>query len=323
MSSGPGTLQNQILSLLPKNHTFVFKNLILWDLAFQRSEIININKITEELTLGIIKKSFQENFRRAVNSLIENGKIIAEKRKMTDVSEAFQNFPYLTPNLEINMLRKKLLPSVLEYIQGPRFKPKFGKGKIEEEIAKKLRKEEKHQLLEKWFIIERKIAIVLSECEDNRFEMWLNCVARGRNIFTNSGPKSSLSMTSIISKLKKERGLYQNELVTLADIENIMNNHFANAEWDIGECKKIYYAISDMSKGSKGKIDDELKRYLHDKHQDFIESLPEHKSPKKHQIKIKGKTKWMRYGQHHYGPLLDKILTKQILRQFIFLKLSA
>ena len=320
MSSGPGTLQNRILSILQDHHAYIFKNVILWDLAVQRSEIININKISKELTTGIIKKSFQENFRRATNRLIENGKIIAEKRKITAITEAFQNFPYLTPDLEIFTLRKKLLPSVFKYIQSHRFSPKFGKSKIEEEIAKKLSKNDKRKILDKWAAIEREIALIMSGCHHSRFELWLNFVSRGRNIFTNSGPKSSWAMMEICSRLRKNKGLNQNEIKTLAEIENLMHTYFADVEWDLGECKKFYYSISDMSKGSSGRLNDEVKRYLHDKHQNFVESLPDHKSPKSHKITVKGKGKWMRYGQHQYSPLLDKLLTKQILRNFIFIK---
>ncbi len=322
MSSGPGILQNQILSFLKVHNSYVFKNVILWNLAFQRSEIIKGSEISKDLTTGFIKNSFQENFRRATKSLIENGRIVAKKEKITDIAKAFENFPYLTPVLEIHTLRKVLLPSVLEYIQKKRYLPKFGTYKIEEETAKRMPKKQKKLIIEKWYKIERKIALILSECEGSNFDLWLNCMARGRNIFSNSGPKSSWALVGICSELKKEKFLKTSEIETLSDIENLMHSNFKQAEWALGECKSIYYSISDMSKGSSGKLNEEVKRFLHDKHEYLIESLPDHKEPESHKVKLLGKTSWMQYGNTQYSPLLDKILTKQILRQFTFIKLS-
>jgi len=322
MSSGPGILQNQILNALQPHRSYVFQNMVLWELAFARKEIAEERIISKDLKTGYIKKSFQENFRRAVKGLIKQKRVIVRKRKITDLSEALQNFTYFTSKIETHLLRKMLLPSVLEYINDRRFIRRFGISKIEEELTKRFAKRQKNLITRNWLTIERNIASILAECSQEKFELWLNCMARGRYLFLNSRLKCGWALVGICSEIKKNRRLSIFEKETLLEIEELIKSNFDRKEWEIGKLKSIYYSISNMSKRSKGSLDDDVKKYLHEKHENLIKSLPGHKEPKDHRIRFRGKISSMRYGHVVYSPLLDKLLTKQILRNLTFIKIA-
>lgn len=102
-----------------------------------------------------------------------------------------------------------------------------------------------------------------------------------------------------------------------------MKSNFTKTDWELGNLKSIYYSISVMSKRSSGRLNDDVKRYLRREHEDLVTCLPDHKEREKLPTNFRGKKTWMHYGEIKYSPLLDKLLTKQILRNFTFIKLSS
>lgn len=157
MSSGPGALQKQILSSLPKYPAFAYQRQVLWNLSVTRNEIKTTGQICPYIESGAIHKSFQESFRRAVKGLAESGRIILEQKKATTINEAFDYFPYHTSSLEIHQLRKKLLPLIARYIidESPRC---FGHSKIEAELLSRIQDTKKFKKIQlKWKLAEMEI----------------------------------------------------------------------------------------------------------------------------------------------------------------------
>lgn len=302
MSSGPGILQQKILNLLG-NSPSLFYNQLLWEIAFEREEIQGKSKLSPYIETGIIKKSFKENLRRSIESLENNLRISVEKRKLTDIDEAFRYFPYHTDRLEIHQLRKLMLPVLKEYIteENPQ---KFGNSKIEEAIILQIKKDPNFSLIKAdWNKIEREIINILNH-ESQINDLWLRLLVRGRYLFSSTSIKHSTSFVGLYNSLKKQNTTSE-ENETLAHINDMVANTFDAHLWNLGKTKSIYYDMANMNQYVKDHLKDDVKKYLLCKKRDIVASLPGHKELPRGWAAKRGIT---------YSQYIDQILTRQILR---------
>lgn len=153
------------------------------------------------------------------------------------------------------------------------------------------------------------ILSILHNDYKNINDLWLQCLVRGRHLFLNKKMKHSRSFRSIYEELKNKKVLNTNESVVLKQIQQIIKSAFNETEWHIGELKSIYYKIGKIQMGSKDSLDDKVKIFLLRENETLITSLPGHEGNKK---TSRG---WMWAGLE-YSPLLNELLTKQILRKF-------
>ncbi|HUN54439.1 MAG TPA: hypothetical protein VMU29_04720 [Smithella sp.] len=310
MSSGPGILQRKILEHL-KSTDRIFYNQLLWKIAFERNEIKEEPPLSPHIEKGIIKKSFKENFRRSIQNLKEKEIINIEKRKLTDIDEAFEYFPYHTERLEIHQLRKALLPVVKEYIENE--KPqKFGDAKIEEEIIAHIEKTPAcHALKTAWNKIEKKIIAILDP-EAPLHDTWIQILIRGRYLFASDSIPYRASFVRLYRFLNKNiNNTMDRENEALTYIRALITKAFDNNMWKIGKAKSVYYDFANMKQFSKDSLKDNIREYLLDKSGDIVTSLPGYKN---HNQSSDHELSWHFHDPIQYSDYMDQIITRQILK---------
>lgn len=310
MSSGPGVLQKKILDRL-KSSSPIFYNQLLWEIAFERDEIETKSKLSPHIEKGTIRKSFKENFRRSIKSLEDNKVIIVEKRKLTDIDDAFRYFPYHTEQLEIYQLRQALLPSLKDYIieENPQ---KFGDSKIENELILRLKdRPELEAIKAVWRKIEREIISIL-DVDSPSYDIWIQILVRGRYLFLSKSIDYKRSFVSLYANLKKRTDVtVKRESEILTHIKEFIENSFDKSMWNLGKTKSVYYSMANMRQYSKDSLNDDVKSYLLDKRAEIVKTLPDHKEPKK----LSGRgIAWGNLGHVKYSDYMDQIITRQILR---------
>lgn len=264
--------------------------------------------------------------RNSIKRLVEIGKIERKEEKFTDLDTAFEYFPYHTSELEIYQLRKKFLPTIREYIKenNPR---RFWYYDIEENQISKIRKTEKYlEVSGQWRRIQKDIISILNTGDTDMFDHWLQCLIRGRYLFIQQTVSHHKSLVSIYNALKKQKNNTIIELKTLKRLRNLINSTFDKTDWKIGELKSIYYKIADFQRHYRDTIGEEIKEYLRNRHEDLILSLPGHKEPPppiEREFKVGNRKGIMQIPlpkKRRYSEYLDKLLTKQILRHHMLLK---
>ncbi|WP_028314503.1 hypothetical protein [Desulfatibacillum aliphaticivorans] len=315
MSSGPGILQSQILNKLAGQDSYTFQRVLLWELAADREEITKTGLLCHGIDTGLIKKSFSENFRRAVSRLAEIKKIEIKDEKLTNLDEALTYFPYHTSQLEIHQLRMQLIPSIKDYIneKDPRRHWYFD---IETNQIERMRGTKNFQRSKKiWRELQEKILIILKEGDTSQFDLWLECLVRGRYLFYRKKFKHSEPLTNFYNALSDNESRSAIESKALELLNELIVSTFDRKDWDIGALKSVYYGIADFQKGYSDKLSQELKHYLRDKHMDLITSLPGHEDPPEPK-----NDKHIAIYHHlflrriNYSKYLDKLLTRQILK---------
>jgi hypothetical protein len=318
MSSGPGTLQKQILNRLTDRDSYTFQRILLWELGAERNEIVKTGVLCPGIDTGSIKKSFSENFRRAVNRLAKTEKIEVKHEKLTGLSEALAYFPYHTSQLEIHQLRKKLIPSIVDYIneKDPR---RYWYFDIEKKQISRMKGTEDFGRSRRiWKRLQEKILIILKEKDTTQFDLWLECLVRGRHLFYRKKFKHSKLLVNFYDNLDDNESKTDIEIEALQLLEELIELTFDREDWDIGKLKAVYYGIADFQKGYSDRLSKEVKHYLRDKHKDLITSMPEHEDPpepkdSKHRSIMKlHPDLYMK--RIKYSKYLDKLLTRQILK---------
>lgn len=291
----------------------IFYNRLLWDIAFERNEIDERHRLSAFLESGYINRAFKENFRRAVSRLEETKRVRIEKRKITDLDEAFNYFPYHTDRLDILQLRNNLLPTLREYIleEKPR---KFGSPKIEEKLIEEIKKDQKYNILRsKWIAIEKKILTVLDP-EKQSHDKWMQLLIRGRYLFASDSISHHRSLTDLHNVLLRSTTDDRVEEIGILDeIRNLMRFAFDWDKWKLGEIKAVYYDLAHFGKYGKERLKDDVKDALLRKQEQLIVSLPNHQEPKSI-VTARGRS-WGHIGPRKYSEYLDKLITRQILRE--------
>ena len=322
MSSGPGILQTQILNKLREKDSYIFQRILLWEIAVERSEIKKTGSLCLGIERGYIKKSFGENFRRAVKRLRETGKIEVKDEKLTDLDEALSYFPYHTSQLEIHQLRKKLIPSIVEYINENKPR-KHWYYDIEKNQLSKIKRTQKFRAARRiWKRIQEKILLMLKEKDATVFDEWLECLVRGRYLFFGKKFVHSKFLVTFYDNFEgqKEKTVIEQETIKL--LKNLIDSTFDKGDWDIRELKSVYYEIANFQKGYSDNLANGVKQYLRDKHKGLIISLPGHEEPEPPTPPKDSNSKWVRslhrdlYMRNiEYSKYLDKLLTRQILKK--------
>lgn len=310
MSSGPGRLQKKILDHL-KIVNSIFYNQLLWEIASERKEIQEEPSLSPHIEKGAIKRSFKENFRRSIQNLLDKEIIIIEKRKLTDINEAFEYFPYHTERLEIYQLRKALLPVVKEYISNKN-PQKFGDSKIEEEIILRIKKTPDYlNLKNSWNKIEKEIISILDP-EAPLHDIWIQILIRGRYLFVSDSVNYSTSFVRLCRILNKKINITMDrECEILTQIKALVLSAFDNTMWRIGKAKSVYYDIANMRQFHRDSLKDNIKEYLLEKSGEIVSSLPGYKN---REYFSEGGVKWHLLGDITYSNYMDQIITRQILK---------
>lgn len=279
MSAGHGILQKQILNRLKGQESYTFQRTVLWELADDRNEIVKTGSLCSGIETGYIKKSFSENFRRAIKRLAEDKKIEIKDEKLTDLDEALAYFPYHTSQLEIHQLRKKLIPSIMDYIneKDPRRYWYFDVEKKQISMTKGA--DHFRRSISIWNRLQEKILIILKDRDTNQFDLWLECLVRGRHLFCQKKFKHPKPLINFYDDLDENVSKTAIELEALQLLKELIESTFDREDWDIGDLKSVYYGIADFQKGYSDNLSSKVKHYLRDKHRELITSLPDHDEP--------------------------------------------
>lgn len=324
MSAGPGTLQRKILDTLRKYNSFVAQRKILWEIAKETNKIeitgeLSNGELRSGIPTGFITKPFSESFRRAVKSLCENGLIEIQKTKLTNLEEAFDYFPYHTSEVEIFYLRQKLLTTIIEYIKDE--KPhRLGSSKIEEYQISEIKDTQKYEEAGwKWNPIQRGIISILHGGETDLFDQWVQCLVRGRYLFLDKQIAYSKSFMLIYNNLRKQENKTIAESNMLKSLKALISSTFDKTDWELGRLKSALYGVGQFQKYQKDTLNEEVKDSLLEKHAALITALPGQEEPEK--IISEGRRiNWAAWSQRKYSEYLDKLLTKQILKNHSFIK---
>lgn len=274
MSAGPGKLQKAILDNLNANRQNlpILLNRLLWEIAFDRAGIQKTGRqfrsskaIIEE---GTIKKSFDINLRRAINSLIKSKRVVRTKNKMTDIDSTLMHLPYITPKLEIYHLRKELLSSIKKYIdKEERLSAIMDLNPFayQVEILKKNKDPEYITLQKKWKKIEEMIVPLLKNTEFKRFDLWLDVMVWGRYHFRERKDK-------MLRFPKLSRQTLNEELVT-TKIETLIERIKTHSEFKIGETKKVLYELFNAPSHGETSLTGTFKHYLIQDNEELMRSL--------------------------------------------------
>ncbi len=321
MSSGPGVLQLQILRALEEKSR-EFHRVLLWTLALSRNEILKTGSMWGNIEEGILKKSFTENFMRALKSLKDAGKITVKKEKITDINSFIDFIPYTTSRLELFQLSSKLLPIIHEYIEEE--KPSIllnHNFDFESYQIDKLRKSNVAEFTafqSAWISIEKDIVLFLAQADTLNYDLWLNLVIQGRFLFRGRRENLKVPMFITMERLKQHSSsMAPAEANLLKAIAALIKEIAKNIEWQMGEIKNVLYAFCNVSKYSKTSLRDEFKQYLFTKKPTLLEHLPGHEEPSPRVINRLHLVEKDRT----FSPLLDQLINRHILReQFVLHK---
>ena len=318
MSSGPGILQRRILDTLRKYDSFVAQRKILSEIAEDTNKIEVTGELCPGIPTGLIGKSFEENFRRAVNSLGEEGSIEIKKAKYTNLHTALDHFSYDTSELEVFRLRQKFLPTITEYVKKERPR-RFGSSKIEERQIGNIRKTEKYKkAVKKWYRIQKRIISILESSETEMFDQWIECLVRGRHLFLGKKIAYSKSFVLICNTLKKQESMTTSESNALHSLNKLILFTFNKTDWEMGQLKSVLYGMVQFQR--QDTLNEEVKDHLKKMHEVLVTALPGHEEPKKRTTI--GAISWNHVGKKRkYSEYLNKLLTKQILKNHAFIKI--
>lgn len=314
MSAGLGNLQRSIIEGLSDRRPELQK-VLLWKLAFARDEISKDYEKWGDIEKGRIRKSFIENFRRAIKSLNDSGEILISKNKFETLEDLLVFLPYLTPRLELQQLSKKLLPTIKEFAKenNTSFSTKID---FESYQANQLKKDENvfQSYQNAWNIIEEKILQFLLNAGSVRNDIWLNILLRGRFLFKNRREEYKTPLFILVRKLST--GISPGEIEIYGLLQDLISRLSDNPYWKIGQIKGNLYNFFHAEMFFAGRLSEELKYFLFEKHSALLKSLPGHNEPDE-------SIYFGRVADHFrkFSPLLDQLINRHVLRPQISLKL--
>lgn len=318
MSSGPGILQTEILNNLREKDSYVFQRLVLWEIASERGEIKTNGFLCQGIERGFIKKSFRENFRRAAKRLEETGQIEIRNQKITDLDEALKYFPHHTSDLEIHQLRKKLIPTIMEFVKEEKPQKSWHFDIEENQLSKLKRMQKFRDSKQLWKKIQKNILLVLNSGETDAFDEWLECLVRGRHLFLGKKFTHSRFLMTFYTRLDGQDEKTSLEQETLTLLKNLIDSTFNKDDWKIRDLKMVYYGVADFQQGYSERLKRVVKHFLREKHRDLIFSLPGHEEPSPPKKPMSPMLKGIYQDRYmkdiKYSEYLDKILTRQILK---------
>lgn len=312
MSRGPGKIQNQIIDKLSESEGEVSRNKLLWDLAEANESVDKGKEICDGIFEGRIKKSFVNNFNRAISSLKED-RVSFFNEKLTHLDELFHIYPFKTYKLEILALRQKMLPFIPGFLNKPYFRTSFNTAANERFLIEKMQERRKQKFIElqkKWADLEKQIAKKLAE-NGEHYELWKHILIKGNQLYLNKNITINYSLLHLLKKLNKEYQAGKDNVVSA------LNGHFEDS-FDSQDMKHTLlkseiYKIGNFGNQGRSTLKTPFKEYLLKQNKDLIESLPGHiyYSPR-----IMGH---LSAAVKSYSHLLDKLIDRTVFADFEFL----
>lgn len=321
MSAGAGSLQKAILETVEVNSP-IFYRALMWHLAFERDGIIKTaTSCGDGIEIGEIKKSFEENFRRAIAALVENKNIAANEKNFVNIYALIDFLPYLTSRLECYQLTNKLLPSIKKYAD--QYNGQTGLIHYESYTIEKLSADNLAHYQAAWHAIEELILDLLytQRTAFARYDSWLNLQLRGRHLFKRKQKRfripggyrqarSETTLEGLVSTLQNEVEITAAEISILAALRSFLGQLSTHTTWRTGAVKDILYTFYSAQLYSKGGLTKEIKDFFLQDQPDLLKSLSGHQEPADQRI---GNIRLPM--ERKFSPTLDKLINRHILRK--------
>jgi hypothetical protein len=307
---GAGSLQRQILTNLKGEDSYVSYHALRWRIADDRRGITRTGLLCPGIETGYTKGSFEYNFKRAVERLREAGHIKVNGHKLVDLDEALNYFPCYTRRLEIHQLRKKLLPSIAEYVHDlHELSPYTDIEKRELSKLSQMHPQKFIDATEKWKDIQKNILAMLKQRQTDMYDDWLLCLVRGCHLFLKNRMGHPKLLMTFCDNLNSEQENTEIEKATVGQLRTLIDLVFNKQTWEL---KNAYYEIVHFMKGGRVGLELEVKTYLRERHKNLVISLPGHEEVED--------TAYSDMDRTRYSGYLDKLLTRSVLGKFTSLK---
>jgi len=323
MSLGPGILQRSILEGVDKEGGGIFENKLEWNLArkFEKIEIAS-EAGQPAYPNGIISKSFDNSFRRAVGSLIKDRKLKLISRKLSSLEEFRSLYPYKTVNYQLFLLRTKFIPILVDYIV-KNSSSMFSLKEIEDHIAEVMQKEkpaEFSNFICQWDDIERFIFSVKSSFDDKSRRIFILLLARGRELFYKTKEvKCQKPLSKIITEGESCLSICTNGEILFSNMCSFYNNFFESDNLKFTSLKSQLYSVAYFGMYGRPQLKKEIKVFLRKIYKDEVVSLPGHLDI---ESKFQDRSPQLPLELCTFSPLLDKVLDRHAFSNFNFLSIA-
>ena len=320
MSLGPGILQRSILKGVDKAGGFIFENKLEWQLAEKFEKIEVESKIHQSVYQnGMISKSFDNSFRRAIRSLIKDDKLKLINKKLSSLEEFRALYPYKTANYQLFLLRRKFVPIIVDYITR-NSSSMFSLKQIEDHIAEVMQEEDPNKFdsfVRQWKDFERSIFGLKFDFDDNSRKVIVWLLSRGRELFFKSKEvQCKRPLSAIITEGKKYLANNLYGRIIVYDISSFYDNFFESDKLKFTSLKSQLYSVAYFGKYGRPQLKKEIKVFLRSFYKDEVVCLPGHIDV---ETKIKGRSLCLPLELCTFSPMLDKVLDRHAFSDFKFL----
>lgn len=316
MSRGPGKIQKTIIETIQKAKEPVQRNHLLWQIAKNTNRIKFDGLLCEEIRAGRIENSLISGYQRSLKTLSDSRQITITKRKLRDIDDFIDYYPYKTTSHEMLMLRKKLLPLIKPYLEKPHRKFPFTVRENEIYVLEKIISEHPTRYDRQsrhWRKIEKKILTQLSGKIKAR-KLWTGLLIKGRELFLDDRAEYGMAFHVIINKIEERKEkLVPTQLELLSEIQEFKQRVFKPDVMKHSRLKSQLGIVANFSERSRPYLEDETKQYFLREIPSLIKSLPEHEQPEQHSS-----------GFYHrfpprFDPILNKLIDRHAFSKFEFL----
>ena len=322
MSRGPGKIQKSILDTLQEQDGPILRNKLQWKLAFQNDNVVKTREHCKEILEGYIEDPYIKSFQRALKGLRENGKISVQERKLRDIDDFIDHFPFKTVYLDILMLRKELLPLVKSFINSPYRGSQYTKGDNELYVLEQIKKESPSKFRRyatAWKKIENRILDLLVRQNPHEKKRWTSLLIKGRQLFLDTRAQYRMAFHFIIEKIEKyQEPMSETEMKLLVDIKQYTRKVFRPEVMQYSKLKSQLHLVAYFSERTKIGLKEDIKMYFLAERPEIVENLPEHHQAKNHEMFGKFPLSF----SPSFSPILDKLIDRYAFSKFEFLELG-
>lgn len=302
MSRGHGPMQQRILRQLSPG-IWTPSNVLQWQLAGATSDLSD---------------AFANSFGRALNLLERDEVIRIHQRGLMSFGEAIDVFPSRSRSLEVMTLRQRLLPLLAKF-QPQR--PGYGLADNERHVLEtennlRWREERWRTITAGWTQLENELYVLLGAKAAPR-HLLVDVITRGRDLFSRSSPITHRAPLGPM--LKKLIHAYRNAAKAEPPVLGRLMRYYAeHVPRDARVSARLLSKLLDVAEvASRGAdtIRREAAKFLLSRDPTYIRSLPGHSEPQPSRP-FRGAASWNQ--DPIFSPLLNKLLTKEVLSEFRF-----
>jgi hypothetical protein len=301
LSRGPGSLQQIIFDRVSAAGTICL-NRLLWDVALER-----------RAARPSVTDSFNSGFRRSVRRLVEEGHIRPERRRLTDIDDLIECYPYKSRDADVKSVRFQLLPVAKAYL-GWRQVRKYSPADNERYLYRDLSEDVRAEAEARWRNVEPVLFAALTSGGDHVREAVFDVLVRGQQLF---GRRPMLHRAPLTVLLDQVIALASDSLPAeaVADLRHLAAIFPAPVLARL-KLKSDLYEIAQLGRDHSQHIKDDFIQYAMRTMPDVMRSMPGFKPARFERV-----AKLSLPFKEEVSPLVHKLLRRDALAPFEFLSL--